>query len=117
MAARMTLLDEMRQVALGLPECDEAAPFGEPWFRVREKMFCCFTEHEGRQALVTKVGKENLDLFLADIRFFRSPYIGNHGWVGLYLDTNPKPAELRALIRDSYSRVAPKKLRLPEEVD
>lgn len=117
MAARTLLLNKLRSMALTWPECDEAAPFGEPWFRVRGKMFCCLTEHEGRPALVTKVGKENLDLFLADSRFFRSPYIGNHGWVGLYLDTNPEPPELRALIRDSYNRVAPKKLRLPEELD
>ena len=115
MAVRNRLREGLRKLALALPETDEATPFGDPWFRVRGKMFCCLSEHEGRPALVTKVGKENLDLFLADARFFRSPYIGNHGWVGLYLDTKPEPEELHELIRDSYNRVAPKKLRLPDD--
>jgi predicted DNA-binding protein (MmcQ/YjbR family) len=115
MRANARLLQKLRSVALALPETDEAAPFGDPWFRVRGKMFCCLTEHQGRPALVVKVGKENLDLFLADARFYRSPYIGNHGWVGLFLDSDTDAEEQRALIRDSYNRVAPKALRLPTQ--
>ncbi|MCW5963899.1 MAG: MmcQ/YjbR family DNA-binding protein [Bryobacterales bacterium] len=107
-------LTRIRKLALALPETDEAAPFGDPWFRVRAKMFCCFTSHEDRPAVVVKVGKENLDLFLKDRRFYKSPYIGNSGWVGLFLDGTVDWDEVSTLIRDSFNRVAPKALRLPE---
>lgn len=110
------LLNRIRKLALAFPETDEASPFGDPWFRVRGKMFACFTTHEGVPAVVAKVGKENLDIFLKDARFYESPYIGRHGWVGLRLDGKPVWQEIAALIRDSYNRVAPKKFRVPESV-
>lgn len=109
------LLARIRALALALPETDEAAPFGDPWFRVRAKMFCCFTSQQGVAALVVKVGRENLELFLRDARFFKSPYIGNAGWVGLLLREPVDWHEARALIRDSYNRVAPKSLRVGDE--
>ncbi len=112
---RTKLLATIRTLALALPETDEATPFGDPWFRVCGKMFCCFTSHHDKPALVVKVGRENLDLFLGDPRFFKSPYIGRAGWVGLILDTPVHWDEIRALVRDSYNRVAPKKLRLPDD--
>ncbi len=108
-------LDQVRNFALCLPETDEAAPFGDPWFRVRSRMFCCFSKHQGKPSLIVKVGKGNLDLFLRDARFFKSPYIGNAGWVGLVLEDPLQPEEVRTLIRDSYNHVAPKSLRLPLE--
>ncbi|MCU0229730.1 MAG: MmcQ/YjbR family DNA-binding protein [Bryobacterales bacterium] len=109
------LLVRVRALAVALAETDETMPFGDPWFRVRAKMFCCFTSHEETPALVVKVGKENLDLFLRDARFFKSPYIGNAGWVGLRLVEPVDWEEVRALVHSSYNRVAPKALRLPEE--
>lgn len=105
-----TLLNRIRKLALSMPETDEALPFGDPWFRVRQKMFCCLSEHAGQPALIVKVGKENLAIFLNDERFFQSPYIGKHGWVGLLLDDNTNWEEIRALVRDSYCRAAPKRL-------
>lgn len=112
--ARATRLERIRTLALSLPETDEACPFGDPWFRVRGKMFCCLAEEDGLPVLVVKVGKENLALFLKDQRFFQAPYIGKHGWVCLRLDSKAPWDEVEALIRDSYRMVAPKRLRLPE---
>lgn len=105
-------LPRIRKFALALPETDEACPFGDPWFRVSTKMFACFTTHNGEAAIVVKVGKENLGIFLNDTRFYESPYIGRHGWVGLRFGDKPDWREVEALIRDSYNRVAPKRLRL-----
>lgn len=107
------VLQRVRRLALSLPETDEACPFGDPWFRVVGKMFCCLAEHEGAPALVVKVGKENLALFLNDPRFFRAPYIGQHGWVCLRMLPPVQWEEVTALIRDSYQRMAPKRLRQP----
>lgn len=116
---RAQVLNRVRKLCLALPESDEASPFGSPWFRVKTKMFCCFSGEIDSPCLVVKVGKENLDLFLADERFFLSPYIGRGGWVCLRLpvgkgvDVNWE--EVATLIRESYNRVAPKRLRVPLE--
>lgn len=112
---RAQMLARVRKIALRLPETDEACPFGDPWFRVCGKMFACFAEQEGIPCLVVKVGKENLDLFLADARFFLAPYLGRGGWVCLRMPvakgTKPDWEEVSALIQDSYFRIAPKRLR------
>ena len=97
------ILRRIRKLCLALPDTDEASPFGHPWFRVKEKMFVSFGEHEGTPCVVVKVGKEAMSLFLEDARFFRAPYIGQHGWVGLRLkrrsrlggDRSSHPGELR----------------------
>ena len=44
-------------------------------------------------------------------RFFRPPYVGHRGWVGVYLDVqNIDWDELADLVEDSYRLIAPKKL-------
>jgi predicted DNA-binding protein (MmcQ/YjbR family) len=52
-----------------------------------------------------------LTLIEADpARFFRPPYVGPKGWIGVVLDTNPDWAEVTLLVRDSYRHVATAKL-------
>jgi predicted DNA-binding protein (MmcQ/YjbR family) len=43
-------------------------------------------------------------------RFFRSPYIGRHGWVSLWAETRLDPADLGDLVTEAYEQVAPKHL-------
>jgi hypothetical protein len=50
-------------------------------------------------------------------RFFRPPYVGPSGWVGVVLDTRPDWNMVEQLVRDSFVHVATRKLvaRLTEE--
>ncbi len=43
-------------------------------------------------------------------RFFRPPYVGGRGWVGLRLDGEVDDAELAAVCEEAYRVVAPAKL-------
>ena len=43
-------------------------------------------------------------------RFFRPPYVGHKGWIGVRLDGRIDRDELNALVRRSYRMTAPKKL-------
>jgi hypothetical protein len=43
-------------------------------------------------------------------RFFRPPYVGPSGWVGVVLDTKPDWKMVHRLVRDAYVHVATKKL-------
>ena len=43
-------------------------------------------------------------------RFFRPPYVGHRGWLGVYLDREVDWDELAAMIERAYRVVAPSKL-------
>ena len=43
-------------------------------------------------------------------RFFRPPYVGPSGWVGVRLETDVDWDEIELILADSYRKVAPKKL-------
>lgn len=46
-------------------------------------------------------------------RFFRPPYVGGRGWLGLRLDGRVDWVEVEAHCEDAYRTVAPRKL-LPD---
>ena len=43
-------------------------------------------------------------------RFFRPPYVGPSGWLGVRLDRDVDWDEVAAILADSYRKVAPKTL-------
>ena len=43
-------------------------------------------------------------------RFFRPPYVGPSGWLGVRLDVAPDWDEIAGIIEDSFRKVAPKRL-------
>jgi predicted DNA-binding protein (MmcQ/YjbR family) len=54
---------------------------------------------------------ERLNSVAADPgRFFRPPYVGHRGWLGVYLDVPVDWAEIAELVADAYRTVAPKRL-------
>jgi hypothetical protein len=44
-------------------------------------------------------------------RFFRPPYVGPSGWIGIVLDTNPDWDVVASLVREGYVHVATPKLK------
>ena len=113
-------LTRLRKLCLALPESHEVEAWGEPTFRVRNKLFAMYaaaTNHHGggRPAVWCKAGPGNQALMVRaePERFFVPPYVGPSGWVGIWLDGKADWTELADLLRDSYRLVAPKRLRLP----
>lgn len=107
----------LRKICLALPEAHEVEAWGEPTFRVRNKLFAMFasasTHHGGgRPGVWCKAGPGNQALMVSaePSRYFVPPYVGPSGWVGIWLDRDPDWKEVAALMRDSYSLIAPKKL-------
>jgi len=43
-------------------------------------------------------------------RFFVPPYVGHHGWIGVWLDVEIDWDEVADLIEESYRMTAPKRL-------
>jgi hypothetical protein len=100
-----------------LPEAHEVEAWGEPTFRVRNKMFAMHasasTHHgQGRPAVWCKSTPLEQDLLLRarPDRYFSPPYVGPGGWVGVYLDRRPSWTALQDILEEAYRRAAPKKL-------
>ncbi|HZO17952.1 MAG TPA: MmcQ/YjbR family DNA-binding protein [Gemmatimonadaceae bacterium] len=110
-------LTRLRKLCLSLPEAHEVEAWGEPTFRVRNKMFAMYADaanHHGggRPAVWCKSVHVNQELLVRSDprRFFVPPYVGPSGWVGVYLDGKCNWAELAEIVSDGYRLAAPKKL-------
>jgi predicted DNA-binding protein (MmcQ/YjbR family) len=110
-------LARLRKLCLALPEAHEVEAWGEPTFRVRNKMFAMHAapnNHHGggRPAVWCKASPVNQRLMVeaAPDRFFVPPYVGPSGWIGVWLDGKVDWKELADLVTDSYRMIAPKKL-------
>jgi hypothetical protein len=110
-------IDRLRALCLALPEAHEVEAWGEPTFRVRDRMFATYASagsHHGagRPAAWVKAARDNQALMVqaAPARFFVPPYVGVHGWVGVWLDEAPDWDGLAELLRDGWRRTAPKRL-------
>lgn len=110
-------LPRLRKLCLALPEAHEVEAWGEPTFRVRNKLFAMFADANnhhggGRPAVWCKAAPGNQELMIgsAPKRFFKPPYVGPSGWVGIWLDGKVNWPEVADLLRDSYLLVAPRKL-------
>jgi len=114
-------LPRLRKVCLSLPEAQEVEAWGEPTFRVRNKLFAMYAavghHTAGRPAVWIKAARGNQPFMVAHRpdRFFVPPYVGTSGWVGVWLDTADWD-ELRELLADAWRLTAPKRLaaQLPD---
>jgi predicted DNA-binding protein (MmcQ/YjbR family) len=113
----VSALTRVRKICLALPEAHEVEAWGEPTFRVRNKLFAMYAapnNHHGggRPALWIKSTHVNQDLLIRSdsSRFFSPPYVGTSGWIGMYLDEQPDWQILTSIVRDAYRLTAPRKL-------
>jgi predicted DNA-binding protein (MmcQ/YjbR family) len=116
-ATARTPLARLRALCLALPEAHEVEAWGEPTFRVRNKMFAMHASAEthhgaGRHTVWIKSQHVTQDLLVRGEpdRFFVPPYVGKSGWVGAYLDRGADWEVIGDLLRDAYMLTAPKKL-------
>lgn len=110
-------LTRLRKLCLALPEAHEVEAWGEPTFRVKNKLFAMHAaanNHHGggRPAVWLKSTREEQARLLAALpdRFFSPPYVGKGGWVGIWLDHDPDWELVADFLREAYLLIAPKKL-------
>ncbi len=104
----------LRALALSLPEATEKEAWGDPTFRVRDRIFAMVKRGDGGLSVWLKApeGVQEMLVEAAPDRFFRPPYVGHRGWIGIRLDRGPAPdwAEVEAHLRRSWRMTAPKRL-------
>ncbi|MFN0124921.1 MAG: MmcQ/YjbR family DNA-binding protein [Blastocatellia bacterium] len=113
-------LARVRAYCLSLPEVTEKLSHGAPTFFVRKKVFAMYVNNhhnDGRIAVwcAAPAGVQEMLLAAAPVRFFKPPYVGVRGWIGIHLDQHDD-AELASHLRQAWLMIAPVKLHaaLPE---
>ena len=107
-------VERVRKVCLQLPETTEKLSHGEPTFFVRKKVFamCSINHHnDGHVAVVVPaaIGVQEALIGASPKKFYRPPYVGHAGWVGIELP-RVGDRELGAHIREAWKLIAPEKL-------
>jgi len=116
-ADRRRLLEHVRTICAALPEVTERPSHGTPTFFVRDRkafvnawvdghhdqtfphLWCAAPE--GAQALLVADDPGT---------YFRPPYVGHRGWVGVRLDGEVEWDDVRDVCEDAYRAVAPRTL-------
>jgi formyltetrahydrofolate-dependent phosphoribosylglycinamide formyltransferase len=112
------LLDRVRALALALPQVDEVVSHGMPCFGIEKgKKFAYFSQdHHGNGviALIVKTSAPEEQAMLIESDpdlFYRPPYFGPSGWVGIRLDGGEVDWDHMAeRLARSWRTVAPRKL-------
>jgi hypothetical protein len=115
-AARAAALERLRAVCLALPETSERLSHGAPSFFIRGKT--CFlmlldNHHgDGRFAVWCAAEPGTQETLVAGDpdRFFRPPYVGHRGWLGVLLNSGVDWDDVAGIVEDAFCAVAPKKL-------
>ena len=107
------VLDRIRTICAGLPETSERLSHGHPAFFIREKRSFAMVldDHhgDGRFAIwcAAAPGTQELLVDADPEKFFRPPYVGHRGWIGVRLDRDLDWDEIAGILEDAYAEVAP----------
>lgn len=109
-------LARVRRVCDALPEVEERLSHGSPAFFVRgKKTIAMFVDdHHGDGNLgiwcAAPPGVQEQMIDEEPSVFFRPPYVGHRGWIGVRLSPTVTDEELTQILGDAFRVVAPKTL-------
>lgn len=107
------LVERVRRLCLALPGTSERLSHGEPTFFVGQKVFVMFANNhhgDGHVAgwLPVPPGQQSALVESAPATYFRPPYVGHRGWVGVEL-AQVSDDDLEFHIRTAWRLIAPKR--------
>ena len=109
----------VRAICMDLPLVVERLSHGEAsWFVNDKKNFVAMSDHhhDDRVSVTLAAGAAVQESLVEEDpeRYYRPPYVGGRGWVGVYLDDEsnaPQWDRIADLIVDAWLLVAPPKVR------
>ncbi len=109
-------LTRVRAACLALPETSERLSHGGPAFFIRNtSCFVMFLDdhHDDGHLAIWCAAPDGVQTEMVETepeRFFRPPYVGHRGWLGVEL-AEVSTAELTAICREAFLTVAPPTVR------
>jgi hypothetical protein len=108
------LAERIRAICLALPEVTERPSHGAPTWFVRGKNSFVTLWAQGHHQdqfphlwCAAPPGAQAELTASAPGQFFRPPYVGGRGWIGVRLDGDVDWAEIAELCQDAYRAIAP----------
>lgn len=109
--AEAAAIARLRAICLALPDAVEKVAWGEPTWRAGRLFAQMDTHHHGADHvavwLPAQPGVQEALVEEDPVRFFRPPYVGHKGWVGVRIDGKPDWRIVAGLVADAYRLVAP----------
>jgi hypothetical protein len=109
--------EPVRRIALALDGVTERLSHGEATFFVGGRSFAMMADHhhDDRVAvwLAAPAAVQETLVESGPDRFFRPPYVGGRGWLGVWLDVPVEEAELARLVEQAYATIAGTKRTSP----
>lgn len=107
-------VERVRRLCAALPETWEKLSHGEPTFFVGKRVFamCSINHHNDGHVAVTVPAAIGIQAALIESnpkKFYKPPYVGPAGWVGIELP-HVKDKELAFHLREAWKLIAPEKL-------
>lgn len=112
-------IERVRRICLALPETWEKISHGEPTWFVGKKVFAMFSNnhHNDGHVAVTvpaAIGIQEMLIKKSPKKFYRPPYVGVSGWVGIELD-RVSDKELSLHLKEAWRLIATPKIRAARE--
>jgi predicted DNA-binding protein (MmcQ/YjbR family) len=107
----------LRKLCLALPGAIEKEAWGECTFRVEGGSMFAMTNNDPQNPRVVEVWikssplEQEILIGASPETFFKPPYVGPKGWVGVRLDRSVDWAQVADLLREGHRMSAPKKPR------
>jgi len=107
-------VERLREICVGFPEVTERLSHGAPTWFVRGKSTFVTLWEQGHHDqdfphlwCAAPAGAQGELIAERPDRFFRPPYVGHRGWLGVRLDGGVDWAEIAELCEDAYRTIAP----------
>ena len=105
-------LQRVRKVCLSLPEATEKLSHGEPTFFVKKRVFAMFSSNhhsDGHVAVLLPAPPGVQEALIEEVpnAYYRPPYVGGAGWIGVELDQVNDDA-LEGHIKEAWRLIASK---------
>src|SRR5436189_5888698 len=110
-------VERVRAICMALPEMTERLSHEAPtWFVRGKKQVVQYWEEWQHDIDFEQIwcaappGAQESLVEAEPARFFRPPYVGHRGWLGVRMDQDVDWVGIAAIIEDAYRVVAPRKL-------
>src|SRR5215470_8064903 len=103
--AEVAAIDRLRRICLALPEVTEKIAWGEPTWRAGKIFAQMDTHHHAADHvavwLPARPGVQEALVEEDPVHFFRPPYVGHKGWIGVRIDRKPDWRAVAALVAEA----------------
>ena len=104
-----TEVTRVRKLCMAYPRTQERVSHGEScWFVAGKRMVVMFADHDDRVAFWAAAldGVQRHLIEDQPAQFFRPPYVGTRGWVGMWLDDDPDWDRVELLVEEAWRCIA-----------